>query len=197
MDQLLENPQAIFLLVFMAIAFLKFIGKKLKGENNEENSEQAQEPLEYESVRQQILEEQRSVDAAPVPSAEQPSRNAPDQLSILDFIVPSDTRKPTNSSPPPLPASQPATPRKTDTGPSAVRQAAAKPSLTPAEARALENLRKRRVDPPIAKRSPSRRSIRQQLAGPAAARDAIILGEILGPPRGQHSFSKLGPLDNG
>ena len=197
MDQLLENPQAIFLLVFMAIAFLKFIGKNLKGENNEENAEQAQEPLEYESMRQQILEEQRSVDAAPVPSAEQPSRNAPDQLSILDFIVPSDTRKPENSSPPPLPASQPATPRRTDTGPSAVRQAAAKPSLRPAEARALENLRKRRVDPPIAKRSPSRRSIRQQLAGPAAARDAIILGEILGPPRGQHSFSKLGPLDNG
>ena len=71
MDQLLENPQAIFLLVFMAIAFLKFIGKNLKGENGESELEDPSDPYDYEATREEILNEQRINGPPAVPPAEQ------------------------------------------------------------------------------------------------------------------------------
>ena len=196
MDQLLENPQAIFLLVFMAIAFLKFIGNHLKGGNAEEAEEELQDSFGYESAREQILEEQRTSDPPPVPTGEQPSRDAPEQLSILDFIVPAETRGTQKSAPPPLPAvpSRASVKTKTKSIPSA--RPKAKPTLSPAEVKALEQVRKGQAGVVRRKRPMRRRPIREQLATPTAARDAIILGEILGPPKGQQRFSKLGPLDN-
>tara|TARA_Y100000766_G_scaffold115298_1_gene99194 strand:- start:1162 stop:1755 length:594 start_codon:yes stop_codon:yes gene_type:complete len=196
MDQLLENPQAIFLLVFMAIAFLKFIGKNLKGENGESELENPSDPYDYEATREEILNEQRINGPPTVPSAEQAPRSAPQQLSILDFIVPVDTPAPDKQTPPPLPSANPTAASTPDPDPVPAIKPAPRPVLSPAETKALESLQKRRTLARPTQRTLRRRPIREQLATPSAARDAIILGEILGTPRGQQRFSQLGPLDN-
>ena len=197
MDQLLENPQAIFLLVFMAIAFLKFIGKNLKGENPEEESENPADPYDYESAREQALNEQRINGPPASPSAEQAPRSAPQQLSILDFIVPAGPRDSEKATPPPLPSSRAKTPDLPDPEPARAATPKPRPVLSPAEAKALERVKKGAAQSVPRSRRLQRRPIREQLASPTAARDAIILGEILGPPKGQQRFSQLGPLDNG
>ena len=196
MDQLLENPQAIFLLVFMAIAFLKFIGKNLKGENAGEESETLADPYDYEATREEILNEQRINGPPAVAPGEQAPRSAPQQLSILDFIVPVDTPAPEKQTPPPLPSASPAAASTTDPNPVPAIEPVPKPALSPAEAKALESLQKGKTLARPRSHTLRRRPIREQLATPSAARDAIILGEILGTPRGQQRFSQLGPLDN-
>ncbi len=196
MDQLLENPQAIFLLVFMAIAFLKFIGKNLKGENGESELEDPSDPYDYEATREEILNEQRINGPPAVPPAEQAPRSAPQQLSILDFIVPVDTPGTDKQTPPPLPSAGPTVASTPDPDPVPAIKPVAKPTLSPAETKALERLQKAQTQPRPTSRTLRRRPIREQLATPSAARDAIILGEILGTPRGQQRPSQLGPLDN-
>ena len=196
MDQLLENPQAIFLLVFMTIAFLKFIGKNLRGENGESELENPTDPYDYEATREEILNEQRINGPPAVPSAEQAPRSAPQQLSILDFIVPVDTPEPEKQIPPPLPSASPTVASTTDADPVPAIKPVPKPALSPAERKALEGLQKRQTLARPTQRTLRRRPIREQLATPSAARDAIILGEILGTPKGQQRLSQLGPLDN-
>jgi hypothetical protein len=196
MDQLLENPQAIFLLVFMAIAFLKMIGKNLKGANPEEEGENPADPYDYEAAREQILEERRTSEPTPSSSGKQPSPTAPEQLSILDFIVPAGPRGPEKATPPPLPSSRPKAPPLPDPEPVWSARPKPRPTLSPAEAEALERVKKEQSQPIPRSRALHRPPIREQIASPTAARDAIILGEILGPPKGQQRFSQLGPLDN-
>ena len=196
MDQLLENPQAIFLLVFMTIAFLKFIGKNLRGENGESELENPTDPYDYEATREEILNEQRINGPPAVPSAEQAPRSAPQQLSILDFIVPVDTPEPEKQIPPPPPSASPTVASTTDADPVPAIKPVPKPALSPAERKALEGLQKRQTLARPTQRTLRRRPIREQLATPSAARDAIILGEILGTPKGQQRLSQLGPLDN-
>jgi len=197
MDQLLENPQAIFLLVFMAIAFLKMIGKNLKGANPEEEGEDPADQYDYDAAREQVLNEQRINGPPAIPSAEQAPRSAPQQLSILDFIVPAGPRDSEKTTPPPLPSSQAKTSGLPDPEPVRATTPKPRPSLSPAEAEALERVKKGQTQARPTSRARRRRPIREQLASPTAARDAIILGEILGPPKGQQRFSQLGPLDNG
>ena len=190
------DPQAIILLVFMVIAFLKFVGDNLKGKNQQEEEPGGIEEL-YESNREEILGRQRSTSPTSDESGDSsPGRKAPEQLSILDFFVPvnqsqSDPSLP--SSPPPLPTEATETTPPL-TNPKPVPSPTPKPSLSSAEAAALERIRQGQNQPVQARRTIRRRPIRELLASPAAARDAIILGEILGPPRGQQRSSGLPSL---
>ena len=173
MEELFENPQAIILLVFMVIAALKFIGENLKGKKKEDEDQ----PLAdlYEDSREEILDRQRS--ASPPPPLQ---KQAPEQLSILDFLGPPVGSRPeeeASSPPPPLPGTAAAPPLPSTPKP--------KPSLSPAEKAALKRAEKARGEAARPRRSNRRRPIRELLATPAAARDAIVLREILGPPKGQ------------
>jgi len=187
------DPQAIILLVFMLIAFLKFVGENLKGKNQQEEEAEAIEEL-YEPTREEILARQRSTSPTSDESDDSsPGRKAPEQLSILDFFVPANQEQaesPLPSSPPPLPTET--TPPLTN--PEPVTSPTPKPSLSTAEAAALERIKQGQNQPVRARRTIRRRPIRELLASPAAARDAIILGEILGPPRGQQRSSGLPSL---
>ena len=58
------DPQAIILLVFMVIAFLKFVGENLKGKKQQEEDPGTIEEL-YESTREEILERQRGASPPP------------------------------------------------------------------------------------------------------------------------------------
>ena len=173
MKELFDNPQAIILLVFMVIAALKFIGENLKGKKQGDD----EQPLAdlYEDSREEILDRQRS--ASPPPPLQ---KQAPEQLSILDFFGPPVGSRPEeevpSSAPPPLPGSTADTPRPTSKP---------KPSLSLAEKAALKRAEKARAEAARPRRSNRRRPIRELLATPAAARDAIVLREILGPPKGQ------------
>ena len=187
MEELFENPQAIILLVFMVIAALKFIGENLKGKKKEDETQ----PLAdlYEDSREEILERQRSTSPPPPPLQKQPP---PEQLSILDFLGPPVGSQPaeevSSSPPPPLPRPVAVPPLPFTPKP--------KPSLSAAEKAALKRVEEGQAGITRPRRSIRRRPIRQLLSSPAAARDAIILGEILGPPRGQQRSSTLAPLDN-
>ena len=189
------DPQAIILLVFMLIAFLKFVGENLKGKNQQEEEAEAIEEL-YEPTREEILARQRSTSPTSDESDDSsPGRKAPEQLSILDFFVPANQEQaesPLPSSPPPLPTET--TPPLTNSEP--VTSPTPKPSLSTAEAAALERIRQAKNQPTRSRRTIRRRPIRELLTSPAAARDAIILGEILGTPRGQQRSSGLTSLEN-
>ena len=180
------DPQAIILLVFMVIAALKFIGENLKNKNQKEEDSTSFEEL-YESTREEILDRQQG--EAPPPLQKQPP---PEQLSILDFLgrpVGSQPAEEVSSSPPP-PLPRPAAVPPLPFTPKP------KPSLSAAEKAALKRVEEGQAGITRPRRSIRRRPIRQLLSSPAAARDAIILGEILGPPRGQQRSSTLAPLDN-
>lgn len=188
------DPQAIILLVFMVIAFLKFVGENLKAKNQQEEEPGDIEEL-YERTREEILDRQRS--ASPPSGETSPAgRKAPEQLSILDFFTPVSQPQPEPSlpsTPPPLPDETSAPPlpeREPVTSPTP------KPSLSTAEAAALERIRQAENQPTRSRRTIRRRPIRELLTSPAAARDAIILGEILGTPRGQQRSSGLTSLEN-
>lgn len=188
------DPQAIILLVFMVIAFLKFVGENLKAKNQQEEEPGDIEEL-YERTREEILDRQRS--ASPPSGETSPAgRKAPEQLSILDFFTPVSQPQPEPSlpsTPPPLPDETTAPPlpeREPVTSPTP------KPSLSTAEAAALERIRQAENQPTRSRRTIRRRPIRELLTSPAAARDAIILGEILGTPRGQQRSSGLTSLEN-
>ena len=175
-EELFENPQAIILLVFMVIAALKFVGENLKGKKQEDKTQPLAEL--YDESRQEILERQR---AEPSPEESAPGQ-APKQLSILDFFGPPVESSPgettTPSSPPPLPGATPPPP-------TLAASPRPNPSLSPAEKVALERVKKASMEVVRPQRANRRRPIRELLSTPAAARDAIVLGEILGPPKGQ------------
>lgn len=176
MEELFKNPQAIILLVFMVIAALKFVGENRKGKKQKDKNQPLAEL--YDQSRQQILERQR----ADAPPEESPPGQTPKQLSILDFFGPPVGSSPgettTPSSPPPLPGATPPPP-------TLAASPRPKPSLSPAEKVALERVKEAPLEVVRPRRSNRRRPIRELLSTPAAARDAIVLGEILGPPKGQ------------
>ena len=178
--ELLENPQAIILLVFMVIAGLKYVLENLKGKTGDEEQPQSFTEL-YEETREQIIERQHG-EAAPQPGAgEEARQEAPQQLSILDFFGPPVTREkaPAPPSPPPLPAAKKA--------PASVAAAASKrETLSPAEKAALERIQQQEAKEQLVGLRQGRRriSVREMLATPSSTRDAIVLSEILGPPKG-------------
>ena len=65
-----------------------------------------------------------------------------------------------------------------------------KPTLSALEQEALKNLQKQKVKEPLRKRprlGTARARALRVLSSPSAARDAVVLSEILGPPKGQQS----------
>lgn len=178
---LFNQPYAIFLLVFMVIAAIKSLldaAKAKQGGENERNREESVTDL-YEETRQQIVERQRT--QSPPPQPQQPAAPQQKPMSILDLIVP-HTRQPATPPPPPVPATPPPVPQSAPK-PLSPYAKAKKPTLSAAEQAALARVQKRGMtgkSQSTVRRTP----VKQMLSSPAATRDAIVLREILGPPKG-------------
>ena len=184
--ELLEQPQAIILLVFMVIAALKYVLENVKGKNGDEEQQQSFTEL-YEETRQQIIERQRGETPPQPGSGEQARKEPPQQLSILDFFGPpvgSRSEDADTASPPPPPSAPSGPPPVPKTNPAAAPE---RETLTAAETAALKRLQAREAGSKHSRRphrGSGRTPIREILATPSSARDAIVLREILGPPKG-------------
>lgn len=178
MDIFEIDPNALIILVIMIIGGLKWLVERLRGPQLGDDDEEWQQPTAfedlYEEARREILERQgRSgqapqVEEAPRPAIFQPLQEAP----------PRPAAAPQESVPPPLPAQARA--------PQPFKKPSAPRKLTAAERAAAErfqrssqsSLRKR------GRRGGIQGSVRDLLATPGSARKAIVLREILGPPKG-------------
>lgn len=167
------SPQVIIALLFLLFSGLKWLfDKSKKGADSQESS--GLEDI-YEQYREEIRKRQTTVQQSPKP--QQPART---QIVI----------KP-SSSPPPLPATSPkplvSTPAK-DYSVSAYTQEhrTTKPQLTKAEREALARLQSKgaaTVQKVRQRHSSSKSRYSSLLSSPTSARDAIVLSEILGPPK--------------
>lgn len=155
--------QIIFVVVMLVIAAIKALGEKFgnKGQQADKDYPEYEESTvetDYEEYARQLRERQAEILAR-------------QQAEIIPDV------------PPPLPSFTPEVVESTYVTP-VVR----KPTLSEAEQKALENFRNGNL-----LRSPKSRALtttararaRKVLASPYAARDAIVLSEILGPPKGQ------------
>lgn len=159
---LAEIPeQLIFVVVMLVIAAIKALGEKF-GKKPEQTYEEYEEDDSVEADYEEYTRQLRKR-----------------QAEIL-------TRQQQAESPPPLPNAAPVVFEK-PYNPPVVK----KPKLSAAEKNALENFQKttpsRKKSSPIGIGSTARARARRVLSSPNAARDAIVLSEILGPPKGQRS----------
>lgn len=157
------DGQVIFLILFVVISGIKWFIEQVKGKNQQPH--ETSESLEdiYDEFREEIRQRQT-----------RPYNPEPDQPYYEQ------------TTPPPLPTEveyrqeyipEPAPPTFE------VR----KPQLTAQEQAALANLQKRSMSGRKSKRNRSQSSIRDLLASPQSAQQAIILHEILGKPKSLQS----------
>ena len=167
---LAEIPDnAIFILVMLAIAGFKTLaekfGQKSQDDVYQEYDENDSVETDYEEYTRQLRERQAEI------------------IARQQGVEPA---------PPPLPVSIPAAPQQAQQPepkpykPPVVK----KPQLTAAEKQALENLQRDSTSPRYKRRKPgyaatARARALRVLSNPHAARDAIVLSEILGPPKSQ------------
>jgi hypothetical protein len=175
MDLFDIDPNALIILVIMIIGALKWAMERLKGAppaGEGDDDEPATFEDLYEEARREIQARQ---------SHQQETRP-----SLFKALSP----------PPPLPApTPPPLPKKTGAaakhppGRSPYEQKApARTKLTASERAALERLQKEGMSTLRSRRHRGNRGshskVRKLLASPNAARDAVVLREILGPPKG-------------
>jgi hypothetical protein len=157
--------QAIIVLVAMVIGAVKWFLEQVRGPGDADAADRASEDFEdlYEEARREIQERQART---PRESFEPPPFSGPPPIVV-------DTLPGSAPAPPPLPDWQ---------------KKVVKPTLSKAEQEALSRFQQQST----ASRRPRRASehagsrIRKLLSSPGSARDAIVLSEILGPPKGSH-----------
>ncbi|MGJ8695139.1 MAG: hypothetical protein ACSHYF_02395 [Verrucomicrobiaceae bacterium] len=159
------DPQFIIVLVMVVLAGVKALIEKLQekahppvtGEDYE-----GPETIEtdYEEYARQLRERQAEI--------------AAQQRAALE------------TAPPPLPSAIPVALPVAKKVPSRFQEKPALPKLSAAEKRALENLKKSQNLPrrPSSPGTTARARAKRVLSSPHAARDAIVLSEILGTPKG-------------
>ena len=164
--------QFILIIVAMVIGGIQWLVERIRKNARGEDDSSARSELEdlYEDAREEISERQ----ARQYPTEQElQDRFGGQQIrTVTPAIPPAIPGVPT---PPPIPGSLP--PRRTP---------AARPSLSQAEQDALKRLQARQAKGGArsARRSRSQSRVRKLLASPSSARDAIVLSEILGPPKG-------------
>jgi hypothetical protein len=155
------DGQVIVVILMVLFAGIKSLMEKIKSHQGEssDSEETDYDPMEefYEEHARQVREQREVV-----------------LLRQQGFVEPS---------PPPLPPVYAA--------PAPVkRPQIEKPTLSALEQQALRNLQKQKVEEPLRKRpklGTARARALRVLSSPSAARDAVVLSEILGPPKSQQS----------
>ncbi len=184
------DPQALLILVIMVIGALRWIMENMKknraAEQDEDEDGMTFEDL-YEEARREIAERQRSLDDWNEPA---PDTIAESEPPPPPFVRPETAPPPMPEAPPPLPAKRfiPPPPKPTPAPAPAPGfrppTPPKRPTLSAAEQRALERVQAVGIGTRRSRRLPHRSRVRQLLATPSSARDAIVLREILGPPKG-------------
>lgn len=170
--------QAIIIIVFLIVGAIRWVLENILGKKNQPTQEHWEEydyeeradyaqpktnSLEdlYEEARREILDRQ--------------NRKAPEPEVVREKL--NEYQEP--SSPPPLPS----TPGKVRINqPAPVQKEEKRPTLTEAQKKAAESFQQLSEKKTPTARSRSR--VSELLSSPAAARDAIVLAEILGKPKG-------------
>jgi hypothetical protein len=162
------DSRVVFALVIMVIGAIRwFLEQVREKKGGQDATEQASEDFEdlYEEARREI--QTRQAQAPQQPSTPPPI--AP-PFPVKAVVRPASTTA--AAPPPPLPDWQ---------------RTVVKPTLSKAEQAALSRVQQQSSGP---HQGQGRRTdqngsrIRRLLSSPGAARDAIVLGEILGPPKG-------------
>ena len=164
------EPIAVsFIVVMMIIGGIKWLLQNFSGNQNiRQDKPDASFADLYEDARQQILERQARQNA----QQEAPHRGAQQR------IIQPGTPPPPIPVPPPLPDSR----RPLVAQAQPTRSVPPNPLHRPVIA-ALERVQEAEIIPRSRRRS-TRISARQLLSSPSSAREAIVLLEILGPPKG-------------
>lgn len=177
------DPNALIILVIMIIGGLKWFLENLKSRKEEDDLESDSEAGNtfadlYEEARRQIQERLNP----PSPGRERAERAPSDEY--LDPQV----FRPVAAAPPPVPGAVPAPPPLPAAPAPFQQKSFRRPQLSAAEKAALKRVQeqaRKGAQPGVRQRRPARSHVRQLLSSPTAARDAIILREILSTPRGR------------
>jgi len=174
------NGQVIMLIIFVVISGVKWFLEQLKKRN--EDPYETSESLEdiYDEFREEIRQRQTLVQPAPQENTHQ--RHAEDIFTPHH----EEFAQPHSSTPPPLPPETDYLREYQADPPPPPVFTIKKPTLTAEEKAALARIHEQSLASPSQQRLRQRRShasLRQLLASPKSARQAIILHEVLGKPK--------------
>lgn len=173
------EPQAIIILVVMIIGAIRWFLENVRKKSEPEEDETS--PFEdlYEEARREIQQRQ----AREYPTEEEMERTLYEGSREAQVV----TAPPSPAIPPPLPPQlQPSitTAPGIDYNSPPSRPTA---ELSAAEQQALDRWNAGGTPSSRRRRSRGRSKVRDLLATPSSARDAIVLREILGPPKGMEA----------
>ena len=148
------DPQAILVLLMVIFAAIKaFFEKRKKGDGKEILGEETDPDL-YQAYEEELARQRRDLQIEISPPTSPPP---------LSEAVPFSSKKVTP--PPPLPSTP------------------VIPKLSIAEKQALEALKARKMASVRKARNSTKSRVYRHLSSPTAAREALLLAEILGPPK--------------
>jgi hypothetical protein len=156
------DPQAILVVLMVIFAAIKAFFEKRKNGDAEKVRGEETGPDLYQAYEEELARQQRDlqIEISPPTSPQTSPQTSPPPLSEA---VPFSSRKATPQ--PPLPS------------------APVLPKLSAAEKQALESLKARTKKSVRKARDSTKSRVYRHLSSPTAAREALLLAEILGPPK--------------
>jgi len=154
------DPQAILVVLMVIFAAIKAFFEKRKNGDAEEVLGEETSPDLYEAYEEELARQQRDLQIEISPPTSPPR---------LSEAVPFSSREAT---PPPTLPSAPVLPK-----------------LSAAEKQALEALKARKKAGVRKARNSTKSRVYRHLSSPTAAREALLLAEILGPPKAMQDKS--------
>ncbi|MCH1499846.1 MAG: hypothetical protein L7U83_12350 [Akkermansiaceae bacterium] len=152
------DPQAILVLLMVIFAAIKAFFEQRKKVGSEETLEEETNLDLYQAYEEEVARQRKELQIEISPPASPPASPPP-----LSDAIPFS--KPKATPPPPLP-SEPVLPK-----------------LSAAEAKALNDLNLRKKTSSRKAKGSTRSRVYRHLSSPTAAREALLLAEILGPPK--------------
>ena len=163
------SPNVIIILVVMVIGGVRWVIEQIKNKNRDPEDERTSEFEDlYEEARIEILDRQARIQPDPNEVARQLETATVFQPAAVPPPIPVGA-----AIPPPLRQQPAAQPKKR--------------ALSAAEKKALANFEALSKKAPTSgrrKRSSVAKHVRQLLSSPSNAQDAIVVADILGPPKG-------------
>ena len=168
---LFKDPNAVIVLVIMVIGGLKWLLDNFKSSKGDPDEPSEDSYLDlYEETRQQIQERQNRQ----YPSEQEAPQRLEEYAPDPGIFEPLSTPPTILSTPPPIPRpARSARPKPTKP-----------PALSSAEQAAHKRVQAHGMGGHSRRKRAARSPVRRLLSSPTATRDAIVLREILGPPKG-------------
>ena len=160
------DPQAILVVLMVIFAAIKAFFEKRKNGDAEKVRGEETGPDLYQAYEEELARQQRDLQieiSPPTSPPTSPQTSPQTSPPPLSEAVPFSSRKATPQ--PPLPS------------------APVLPKLSAAEKQALESLKARTKKSVRKARDSTKSRVYRHLSSPTAAREALLLAEILGPPK--------------